>query len=83
MFKWKAVKFDFTKNATCVVYVSFDAKKTSGRPHIAEHAQREIFSDFRTAEGEVYKSSISGRNGGFATSSNIENPVVCFKVEKS
>nr|WP_231593775.1 PGF-pre-PGF domain-containing protein [Methanosarcina siciliae] len=27
----KPVKFDFTKNATCVVYVSLDAKKTFGK----------------------------------------------------
>ena len=27
----KPVKFDFAKNATCVVYVSFDAKKTAGK----------------------------------------------------
>ncbi|WP_349682067.1 PGF-pre-PGF domain-containing protein [Methanosarcina sp. UBA5] len=25
----KPIMFDFTKNATCVVYVSFDAKKTA------------------------------------------------------
>lgn len=34
--------------------------------------------------GEVYKSfNIWVGNGGIATSKNIENPVVCFKVEKS
>jgi beta propeller repeat protein len=27
----KEAKFDFTKNATCVVYVSFDSKKTAGK----------------------------------------------------
>jgi len=34
--------------------------------------------------GEIYKSlNIWVGNGGFATSKNIENSVVCFKVEKS
>ena len=34
--------------------------------------------------GEVYKYfNLWVGNSGFATSSNIENPVVCFKVEKS
>ena len=34
--------------------------------------------------GEVYKYfNLWVGNGGFATSNNIENPVVCFKVEKS
>jgi len=27
----KPIKFDFAKNATCVVYVTFDAKKTAGK----------------------------------------------------
>ena len=27
----KPVKFDFAKNATCIVYVTFDAKKTAGK----------------------------------------------------
>ena len=27
----KEAKFDFTQNATCVVYVTFDAKKTVGK----------------------------------------------------
>ncbi|HET8687122.1 MAG TPA: PGF-pre-PGF domain-containing protein, partial [Methanosarcina sp.] len=35
-------------------------------------------------EGEVYKYfNVWVGTGGFATSKNIENPVVCFKVEKS
>jgi PGF-pre-PGF domain-containing protein len=34
--------------------------------------------------GEVYKSfNIWVGNAGFATSNNIENSVICFKVEKS
>ena len=36
------------------------------------------------ASGEVYKSfNIWVGNGGYGTSDNIENPAVCFKVEKS
>ena len=36
------------------------------------------------SSGEVYKYfNLWVGNGGYATSSNIENPVVCFKIEKS
>ena len=48
----KPVKFDFTKNATCVVYVGFDAKKTAGKTTtIAEHAQRKINPGLRAEFG--------------------------------
>jgi len=81
----KEVKFDFAKNATCVVYVSFDAKRTLGKTTtIIEQLKNRssIVSDLPS--GEVYKSfNIWVGNGGVATSNNIENPAVCFKVEKS
>ena len=36
------------------------------------------------SSGEVYKYfNVWVGNGGYATSSNIENPVVCFRIEKS
>ena len=81
----KPVKFDFAKNATCIVYVSFDAKKTFGRTTtIAEQLKGKSSLVSGLPEGEVYKSfNIWVGNGGVATSKNIENPVVCFKVEKS
>jgi PGF-pre-PGF domain-containing protein len=81
----KPVKFDFPKNATCVVYVSFDSKKTAGKTTtIAEQLKGKSSLVSGLPEGEVYKYfNIWVGTGGFATSKNIENPVVCFKVEKS
>jgi PGF-pre-PGF domain-containing protein len=81
----KAVKFDFPKNATCVVYVSFDAKKTFGKTTtIAEQLKNKSTLVSGLPEGEIYKSfNVWVGNGGIATSKNIENPAVCFKVERS
>ena len=81
----KPVKFDFAKNATCVVFVSFDAKRTFGKTTtIAEMLKGKSSLVSELPEGEVYKSfNVWVGNGGIATSKNIENPVVCFKVEKS
>ncbi|MGB9940188.1 PGF-pre-PGF domain-containing protein [Methanosarcina sp.] len=81
----KPIKFDFVKNATCVAYVSFDAKKTCGRTTtIAEQLKGKSSLVSELPSGEVYKSfNIWVGNAGFATEKNIENPVVCFKVEKT
>ena len=81
----KAVKFDFAKNATCVVYVDFDAKKTVGKTTtIVEELKNKSVLVSELPSGEVYKSfNIWVGNSGFATSTNIENPVICFKVEKA
>jgi len=81
----KTVIFDFTKNATCVVYVSFDAKKTAGKiTTIAEQLKGKSTLVSVLDSGEVYKYfNLWVGNSGFATEKNIENPVVCFKVEKS
>ncbi|MDD3247888.1 MAG: PGF-pre-PGF domain-containing protein [Methanosarcina sp.] len=81
----KAVEFDFAKNATCVVYVSFDAKKTAGKTTtIAEELKKKSVLVSELPSDEVYKSfNVWVGNGGYATSKNIENPVLCFKVEKS
>lgn len=80
----KEVKFDFSKNATCVVYVSFDAKRTLGKTTtIAEMLKEKSSLVSELPSGEVYKSfNVWVGNGGVATSKNIENPAVCFKVEK-
>ena len=79
------VKFDFTKKATCVVYVSFDAKKTAGKTTtIAEQLKGKSSLVSEMPSGEVFKSfNLWVGNSGFATSKNIENPVICFKVEKA
>ncbi|HEY3361797.1 MAG TPA: PGF-pre-PGF domain-containing protein [Methanosarcina sp.] len=81
----KPVKFDFAKNATCVVYVSFDAKKTFGKTTtIAEQLKGKSSLVSGLPEGEVYKYfNVWVGTGGFVTSKDIENPIVCFKVEKS
>ena len=80
----KPVTFDFPKNATCVVYVSFDAKKTFGKiTIIAEQLKGKSALVPELPPGEIYKSfNVWVGNGGVATSKNIGNPVVCFKVEK-
>ena len=81
----KAVKFDFTKNTTCVVYVSFDAKKTAGKTTaIVEMLKGKSALVPSLPSDKVYKSfNVWIGDGRFATSKNIENPVICFKVEKS
>jgi len=81
----KPVLFDFTNNATCVVYVGFDAKKTAGKiTTIAEQLKAKSTLVSVLDSGEVYKYfNLWVGNSGFATEKNIENPVVCFKVEKS
>ncbi|MDY9927699.1 PGF-pre-PGF domain-containing protein [Methanosarcina sp.] len=81
----KETRFDFKKNATCVVYASFDAKRTMGKTTaIAEMLKEKSSIVSELPSGEVYKSfNIWVGNGGIATSKNIENSEVCFRVEKS
>jgi PGF-pre-PGF domain-containing protein len=81
----KAVKFDFTKNATCVVSVGFDSKKTAGKiTTIVEMLKNQSTLTSDTPTGEVYNYlNIWVGNGGYATEKNIGNATVCFKVEKS
>jgi PGF-pre-PGF domain-containing protein len=81
----KAVKFEFPRNTTSVVYVSFDSKKTAGRTTaIAEMLKGKSTLVTELPSDEVYKSlNIWVGTGGFATPKNIENAVVSFKVEKS
>ncbi|RXA17232.1 PGF-pre-PGF domain-containing protein [Methanosarcina sp. MSH10X1] len=80
----KPVKFDFAKNATCIAYVSFDAKKTAGKTTtIAEQLKAKSTLTSNLSSGEVYKYfNLWVGNAGFVNEKNIENPVVCFKVEK-
>lgn len=81
----KSIQFDFKRNTTCVVYVNFDAKKTVGKTTtIVEQLKDKSTLVSNLSEGEVYKYfNVWVGNSGFATSSNIENPAICFKVEKS
>ncbi len=81
----QSVKFEFPKKATPVVYVRFDSKKTVGKTtSIAELLKNQSTLVSGLPSDEVYKFlNIWVGNSGFATQSNIENAVVCFKVEKS
>ncbi|WP_394326087.1 PGF-pre-PGF domain-containing protein [Methanosarcina horonobensis] len=48
----KATQFEFPRNATCVVYVSFDSKKTAGKTTtIAEQLKKQIYPCFRSSFG--------------------------------
>ncbi len=81
----KSVKFDFLQKVTPVVCVSFDSNKTAGKTTtIVEMLKEKSTLVSGLPSGEVYKSlNIWVGNSGFATSKNIENAVVNFKVEKS
>ena len=79
------VKFDFPKNATPIVYIAFDAKKTPGKTTTTVEMlnKKSILVSELPSDG-VYKSvNIWAGNNGFITPSSIENAVICFKVEKS
>jgi PGF-pre-PGF domain-containing protein len=80
----KSVKFDFPQNATSVVYVSFDSKKTTGKtPTIVEMLKEKSILASGLPSDAVYKHlNIWVGNNGFATQKNLENAVLCFKVEK-
>jgi PGF-pre-PGF domain-containing protein len=79
------VKFDFPKNATPIVYIAFDAKRTPGKTTtIVEMLNKKSILVSDLPSDEIYKSvNIWAGNNGFITPSNIENAVICFKVEKS
>ena len=80
-----SAKFDFPQKVTPIVYVSFDSKKTAGKTTtIAEMLKGKSTLVSELPSDEVFKFvNIWVGNSGFATSKNIENAVVCFKVTKS
>ncbi len=81
----KNIKFNFEKNITCVVYVSFNAKKTAGETiAIVEMLKGKSSLVPSMPSDNVYKFfNVWIGDSGFASSKNIEKPVICFKVEKS
>ena len=81
----KPAKFDFIKNTTSVIYVSFDSKKTTGKTtNSIEMLKEKSTLVSGLPSGEIYKYlNIWIGDKGFAIPNNIEHPVVCFKVEKS
>jgi PGF-pre-PGF domain-containing protein len=80
----KTVKFEFSKNATPVVNVSFSSEKTAGKTTaIAEMLKGKSTLVSELPSDEIYKSiNIWVGSSGFATPKNIKNAVICFKVEK-
>ncbi|WP_410508139.1 TIGR04279 domain-containing protein [Methanosarcina hadiensis] len=78
------IKFEFTKGATPIVYIQFDAKKTAGKiTTIVEELKGRSSLTPVDPEGAVYKYlNIWVGNGGFANSNNIENAVAGFKISK-
>ncbi|MDQ1252357.1 MAG: hypothetical protein QG646_1478 [Euryarchaeota archaeon] len=80
-----SVRFDFPRNATSVLYITFNSRKTAGKTTtIVEMLKGKSTLVSQLPSAEVYKSlNIWVGNSGFATSGNIENSVICFKVAKS
>jgi len=82
----KAVKFDFTKNATAIVNLSFDPKKTVGKTTTTiEMLKNRSTLTPDAPEEEVYNYlNIWVGNGGYGSDeNNLGNALICFKVEKS
>jgi PGF-pre-PGF domain-containing protein len=81
----KTVKFDFPRNATPIVSISFDSKKSAGKTTtIIEMLKGKSTLVAGLPFDEVYKSlNIWVGNSGFGDSKNIENAVICFKIEKT
>jgi PGF-pre-PGF domain-containing protein len=80
-----SVGFDFPQNATPIMNISFDSKKTAGKTTtIVEMLINQSTLVSEPPADEVYKFiNIWIGSSGFATPENIENAVVHFKVEKS
>jgi PGF-pre-PGF domain-containing protein len=82
----KSVKFDLAKNATAIVSLNFDSKKTVGKTTtIVEMLKNKSPLTPDAPEGEVYNYlNIWVGNGGYGSDEdNLENAVVNFRVEKS
>ncbi len=81
-----SVKFDFPNNATNIVYLSFDSKKTAGKTTATvEMLKNKSSLSPEMPEGKVYNylNIWVGNSGYGSTEGNLENAVICFKVEKS
>jgi PGF-pre-PGF domain-containing protein len=80
-----SARFEFPQKATPFISVSFDSKKTAGKTTtIVEMLKAKSTLVSGLPSDEVYKFlNIWVGNSGFATEKNIENAVLCFKVEKS
>ena len=79
------IKFEFTKNATCIDCVEFDAKRTLGKTTttIEQLKERSVLAP-TDPEGKVYKYlNIWVGNSGIAIPENIENATVEFVISKA
>lgn len=79
-------EFDFTQNATPVMNISFDSKKTVGKiTTIVETLKNKSTLTPDAPENEVYKYiNIWVGSGGYGSNEdNLENAAVYFKVEKA
>ncbi|AKB19463.1 cell surface protein [Methanosarcina sp. WWM596] len=80
-----AVRFEFAKGATCVVYVGFDSVENVGKTTTTVEqlkVKSTLVSDL--PDGEVYKSfNVWVGTAGYSTSKKIKNPVLSFRVEKA
>jgi PGF-pre-PGF domain-containing protein len=82
----KPIKFEFTKNATTIVSLNFDSKKTVGKTTtIVEMLKNKSTLTPDAPEGEVYNYlNIWVGNGGYGSDEdNLDNAIVNFRVEKS
>jgi PGF-pre-PGF domain-containing protein len=79
------VKFEFPKGSTCIRYVEFDPRKTPGKVTTAAEmlkGRSKLVSSLPA--GEVYKNvNIWIETGEIASSDNIENATIGFRVEKA
>ncbi|WP_054865212.1 PGF-pre-PGF domain-containing protein [Methanosarcina barkeri] len=79
------VQFDFTKNATCIVNIEFDPKKTFRKTTtVVEELKNRSTLVQTSPEGTVYKYAniwVGDRGAGLPTS--INSGFVEFKVEKA
>ncbi|MGB9929105.1 MAG: PGF-pre-PGF domain-containing protein [Methanosarcina sp.] len=80
----KNVKFEFANKKTCVLYISFDAKKTLGKTKATVEmlkGKSDLVSQL--PEDQTYKCfNVWIGNNGVITPQNIENATIYFKVQK-
>ncbi len=82
----KFIKFEFINNATAIVSLSFDSKKTVGKTTtIVEMLKNKSTLTPDAPEDEVYNylNIWVGNSGYGSDTDNLENAVINFRVEKS
>lgn len=79
------IKFEFTRNATAIMYVKFESKRTFGKTTtLVEQLKNRSVLTPKEPSGKVYKYlNIWVGNEGFASPENIANAIVGFRVKSS